>query len=575
MIRHTLPQQFQVMAAPEPPPPPPPPPEPLAQSTGGSQWLPDLGVDENQAKTPKYYFSASISDELQFRGVMGTRAHQHTAGTVVLPVFNVAHNDIDAGRPGSYDAAFLFGPTFDHLGWPVHVQRAHVPADFVGVRRWKQQDPTHLVAVSDSEDAIAKPIYLQNSTFVALQDRAPEPIRPGTVGGGDLNIVDTRAIARLTCFPSGERPRLVGTAAVGGGFDGSQSGAVPSAVVDEVVFGNAQIPLHTPNVDAESMAGASFVLSTDLPEAGNSVRVYSGLMRIAGGDHGENYEFLSETPDDAGLLRIGSEIVCYDQRDPTTGQINLATSGRGLLGTRAQSHQIMEPVTFLENRIVSFLASGLGPTDASIQLANVQDFPTEGTVIIGTELIHYTRIHENALEMPRASSQPGRMDHKGDGLFRGRFGTTPAAHAQGDPVILFPFRYWDRWQSRADAPELAYFTLSLDQPAAYWDACYFDKEDAEACQIGVLARVEPDAPWDADPDADPRLRLYWKGDADGKPIPIGRQSDRIDWRVFVKYAPGAFDATTGLAHGWTQTPTLKKFGAFYFGPGMVYSSVER
>jgi hypothetical protein len=128
------------------------------------------------------------------------------------------------------------------------------------------------------------------------------------------------------------------------------------------------------------------------------------------------------------------------------------------------------------------------------------------------------------------------MDHKGDGLFRGRFGTMPAGHSQGEPVILFPFRYWDRWASRADAPELAYFTLSIDQPSAYWDSCFFVKEDADSCQVGVLQKDDPDAPWDADPDNDSRLHVYWKGDIDGRTIPIGKQSDRIDWRVFVKYS---------------------------------------
>jgi len=142
-------------------------------------------------------------------------------------------------------------------------------------------------------------------------------------------------------------------------------------------------------------------------------------------------------------------------------------------------------------------------------------------------------------------------------------------------VILFPFRYWDRWQSRADAPELAYFNLSIDQPSAYWDSCFFVKEDAESCQVGVLQKDDPDAPWDADPENDSRLHLYWKGDVDGRTIPIGKQSDRIDWRVFVKYAPGAFDLKTGLGHGWTQTPVLRRFAATYFGPGMVLSSVER
>ena len=39
------------------------------------------------------------------------------------------------------------------------------------------------------------------------------------------------------------------------------------------------------------------------------------------------------------------------------------------------------------------------------------------------------------LDMPRASSEPGRMDNKGDGLFRGRFATTPGGHAANTPVI--------------------------------------------------------------------------------------------------------------------------------------------
>jgi len=175
----------------------------------------------------------------------------------------------------------------------------------------------------------------------------------------------------------------------------------------------------------------------------------------------------------------------------------------------------------------------------------------------------------------RVSSKPGAMDAQGAGLFRGRFGTTAAAHSSGAPVILFPFRYWDRWQPRADAPELAYFTLSVDQPSAWWESFFYDKEDTESARLGVLARFDPEAPWDADPEDDPRLRLEWRGDAEGKTIPIGKQSDRVDWRVFVRYDPGAFDPKTGMAHGWRQTPLLKRLGAFYFGPPTVLASVER
>jgi hypothetical protein len=53
-------------------------------------------------------------------------------------------------------------------------------------------------------------------------------------------------------------------------------------------------------------------------------------------------------------------------------------------------------------------------------------------VLIGDELIHYTRLGRASLDMPRLSQKPGKMDQLGSGVFRGRFGTVPAAHSAGD-----------------------------------------------------------------------------------------------------------------------------------------------
>jgi hypothetical protein len=167
------------------------------------------------------------------------------------------------------------------------------------------------------------------------------------------------------------------------------------------------------------------------------------------------------------------------------------------------------------------------------------------------------------------------MDQKGDGIFRGRYGTMPAAHASGEAVILFPTRYPDRWEQRADAPELSYFGFSLDQPAAFWGSCFFSKTDTDSARIGVLQRTSLQAPWDADTDADPRVKVFWQGEKEASAMPISKQSDHIDWRVFVEYMPGAFDATTGMPQGWKQTPRMKLFSVFYHAPSMVLRSVER
>ncbi len=552
-----------------PPAPPPPDPEPPQTPPSSSVWDPHIGLSENA----NYPISEAIETAFQFRGVFGTYSHQHVAQTSILPVFRVeGGGSPDHGRPGRLDAAFLFAANSDHPGWPVRVHRAHVPGTTIGVTGWTQANPQQYSAPTraPAEKPVPVDAYLVLRTYVALQAAAPQilDVDPTPVAA------DPRLRTRLVCPPSGELPRLVGTVTVGGGFDGAQSGAIPAATVDEVVFGDAQFGRKSPG-DPDSVAGQSLILGGELDEQSTNLVLQPRVLRLANGPTTFDYEFLAELPTDAGLLKIGDEIVCYSSRDASSGRVVIANGGRGLLGTRPQPHHVTDTATFLESHPVSVLTASVAATDSTFQVASIEDFPQEGTILVDTELVHYTHIRDNVLEMPRASSVAGRMDAKGNGLFRGRYGTTPAGHTAGAPVILFPFRYWDRWQTRADAPELSYFTLAIDQPSAWWDSFFFDKEDADSCRIGVLARYDPDVPWDADPDDEPRLRLLWNGSQDGKTIPVHRQSDRIDWRVFVQYDPGAFDAKTGLSHGWKQSPLLKRFGAFYFGPPTVLSSVER
>ncbi|MEE8468413.1 MAG: hypothetical protein V3T22_08160, partial [Planctomycetota bacterium] len=213
--------------------------------------------------------------------------------------------------------------------------------------------------------------------------------------------------------------------------------------------------------------------------------------------------------------------------------------------------------------------------DRSLAFEELQD--GQGTVLVGEELIHYTRLRRGSLEMPQASSAAGARDGEGDGLFRGRYGTLPAAHMAGTVVILFPFRYWDRWTERADAPELAYFGLQLDQPGAWWTTTFWDSDAAPSgqCQIGVLQRTDPSVPWDEDPDLSSALSLTYQGREEGRALPLGVQSDSLEWRVFVRYDPGAFDTQDGLSHGWKETPRLRRLGASYYAPGRVLWSVDR
>ena len=169
------------------------------------------------------------------------------------------------------------------------------------------------------------------------------------------------------------------------------------------------------------------------------------------------------------------------------------------------------------------------------------------------------------------------MDGERAGLFRGRFGTEPAAHPAGTPVIVFPFRYWDRWAERADAPELHYFQFSIDQPQAYWLTGFFRAEELGlgGPRLEALVRTDPRVPWDADPDLEDGLLRLESGMPEGAGNPLRLQADRVEARLFVRYPPGAFDAATGLSSEWKRAPRLELFGFEFLGPGATLWRVER
>src|SRR5690606_34306918 len=135
------------------------------------------------------------------------------------------------------------------------------------------------------------------------------------------------------------------------------------------------------------------------------LRVASGQVRIPLMDVGTGLTLvLSQLPSDAGLLYVGNEILAYDSFDAASGEFTLAPNGRGLLGTDPQPHGIGEPVTFLSHFTVTTLSSGVSGEDGTLPLESTDGFPTEGTLLIGDELIHYTRLRNGGVEMPRRSS---------------------------------------------------------------------------------------------------------------------------------------------------------------------------
>lgn len=541
------------------------------QAGGGPDWRPAMGESE----LDELPLSRAVASRFRFRGVLETFTHSHSAGTLVLPTFEVLDQGPDGGRPGREDTVFLVQPDTTHVGWPVTVHRAHRPWHHAPVHAWDQDGDSYRAVASGTSGAEPDgwPEW-DDIIYVALQNPVPEPITSGSVAGaaGLQTTVDSRKLGRMVKFPSGELPRIVTAVGVGTGFDGVGALPTPSAVVDEVFFGTPRIG----GGPGKETQGAQLLLDEDVGALDDTLSLRADRYRVARGS-APQANALSELEEQGGLLRIGEEILAYESRNASTGDVSVAVSGRGLLGTREQTHHTTEAVTYLEFLPTTVLLADISAGDSVLPVAGTRGFPSSGTLLIGEELVHYTWIRNGSFEMPRTSAEPGAMDAEGDGVFRGRFGTAATTHLAGEPVILFPFRYWDRWADRADCPELSYFGLEVDQPSAWWRSVYWEAEASgfDGATVGVLQRTDPDVPWDADPDENPGLTLMWAGSKDGGEVPIGVQSDRIEWRTFVRYNPGAFDLETGISHGWKETPRLRRLGVTFLAPTRVLGSFDR
>lgn len=569
---------------------PPPVTGPMAQPTVpsstpalGSAWQPILGEPEDlEPKPDGFPITRAVREAFQFRGTMGTYPHDHVGGTPVRPVFQLQDNQLNGGAPGRNDPVFLFEASPTHLGWPVTIARAYLPRGDHVVHAWALDPSGENIARVSTTNYVNTINGIQLGVWYAtLRGPAPAPVSAAIVqGGSGYNIQDSRMMARFTRFPSGERPREATTVNVGGEIGG---GRIPNVYVDELVFGATKFGGTPGQVDPETVQAAQLWMQEPLPDyqGQDIIHVPDVTVRIAKGNLGSTYKFLGDLDTDGGLLRIGTEILAYDTVDVNAGQLTIPQNGRALLGTERGEHEPGSAVTFLDGWQVAILSAGIGPDDASIPVQSTNSFPGEGTLLIDGELIHYTRLRNGAFEMPLSSSEPGRMDQRGAGIFRGRYGTEPAAHTAGTPAIFFPIRYWDRWAHQADGPELAYFGLELAQPAAFWRSFTWQEEESAhpGLRLGVLVRSDRSVPWDADPETTDGLDLYYRGGDETRQQPIGTQSDGVEWRVFAEYTPEAFgiwgQANWGWGHGWRATPRLNNFLVEYLGPSMTLRSVNR
>ncbi|MFO1051612.1 MAG: hypothetical protein U1F36_05320 [Planctomycetota bacterium] len=499
-----------------------------------------------------------------FRGLgdpsMATSSHAHGASTPILPVhrmeFGWQEYGLGAPRAGRGDRIALVQGTVrdDASGTPqvewhtVNWAVRHYPYDQLDTESTQVRQagqgrellgnfPFQLVAFQDE---------VRNAFLGAAgPSRSPE------------NLQDSRLLDRMVKFPSGELPAIDAEECTFGESIFNDAAAA-RGLLDEVEMVQRRALVHPLDQQLQEQA-QSFYLRP------NAVVTATGPMVNARPKQWPTYGKFDELPQEGGLLAIDGEICAYSAFDPATGLVTLAKNGRGLLGTQVRAHDEGALIEYLDHRPCGILTSGVSERADEIPLQSMLGFPAAGgTVLLGTELAHYTwRTSNNSLGMPKWRD-PEKQETKG--LLRGRYGTTPQSVPSGSPVILFPFRYWDRQHERAEDPELAPLQISFEPGPVFFDGFGWRTEEENALvKLRCLARVDERAPFDADPAQQPDLLLFEKGEIEGKPNPVQRHGQRFEARFEQVYRPGCFDGTSFLAQDWKRAITIKWFVGSYDG----------
>jgi hypothetical protein len=503
---------------------------------------------------------------LAFRGdpFTGTTSHAQPANAQVLPVhrfeFDWPGYGLGTSRAGRGDRVALVQGSAREAG-QIPAVEWHSVNWCVRHYSWDQveTDTTGGRAPNDIRERRGDwPFQL-----IAFQD----PVRNiflGEVDGSrsEQNLQDSRFLDRIVKFPSGELP----AADVEEGWFGAplQDDGLPSrGLVDEIAY-VARRALPRP-------------LDQQLPEGGNSFFVRPNVALAATGpmvnlrprqwdDWGDE-----AFPRQGGLLAIDGEILAYEQYDPQSGEVRIAPGGRGLLGTRVRAHDEGSLVQFLEHVPAAILSGSVSDRDETIPVQSLGGLPRGGgTVLLGAELLHYTWTRADAeLGMPRWND-PDDPRRAARGLFRGRFGTTPASASGGTAAIWFPFRYWDRDRARADDPESAFCQVSLADGPVWFDAFGWREDNQETLvDVQCLLRIDERAAFDADPEQTDGLWRLEDGEVAGAPHRLGRHGERFEARFVHVYRPGAFDPLTFRANAWKRAPTVDWFLLTYEGETRV------
>jgi len=490
---------------------------------------------------------------LGFRGdpLTGTTSHAQSSSTVVLPVhrFELDWGNYGArsGRVGRTDRVALVAGS-----QASGVQRPAVDWHTVNwsARNFNADQGS---AGAGGNPGTAKELL---GSYPCQLVGFKSPVTQLFIGPANRDFrQDTRLIDRLVKFPSGELPAA---APENGVFGSTPQGDVPNlrGVIDDLLVVARRSP--------------PLLLDQSMNTSAQQFTVRVNLLITPQGDLAINGDLSSQTPVNGGLVAIDGEIMAY--RSHAAGVFQVAQNGRGLLGTQPRQHDEGALVYFLDHVPAAILSSPVGQSSNQLVVNDLGDLPRYGgTLLLGrSELLHYTwTVGQQLLEMPQWFD-PQADDSGGRGLLRGRYGTTPIAVGAGEPVILFPFRYWDREHERAEDPELAQYQITWNAAPVFFKGLYWEEENGNPLvDLQCLVRLDGHGSFADDPAEQPSLFHFVDGDVQGQPNRIARQGTRLEARFKTVYRPGAFNPQTFAAQAWKRAPTLRAFMLEYEGEGRV------
>ncbi len=498
---------------------------------------------------------ARISDALKHRGVLGTFSHEHSSGADLIPVFQIPRNNSAlAPRPGRNDRVAVFEAS---------------SGNSVATPNWRTINWTYYPDNSDNIANSETRIDI-NRVYIALKEQIGTPVTSNYSAQTNISL-ESRDYARIVKFPSGE---------LGSGIYelniGSSNAGVVEGEIDELEF----VTGTAPGKANQDISLARYLLGADVSDAASTLILDPVNLGFSHGEIGLSNSALPELQQKrAGLLKIDDEILAFIDVDSSSGAVTIATNGRGLLNSEASSHGKGAAVVFLDHLRCGELVGELSATSAELALEDTSVFPGSGLVFLDRELIHFTNNNASKLGMPTRKIEEPKQNQKEkeEGVFRGRFGTTPAGHSDGSVVISFPFRYWDLYAPRSNAAELSYLGTHLQATGGFYQSLFWEEDPQtrdSSVEIVALARVDDWARWEDDPTKTSSLFFFDRPVLEGSLNRLDISGNRLSLRFFTRYRPGAFDPVDFRASAWKKAPRLKRVVVEYQAPNRVLWSSE-